>query len=136
MEVGSLGQGLAGGYLNRLPPNATREEQIAAINDIINRLNSMLKTQAYSDGNSKRFLMGYQASGWPGGDFGMKISQPGVDVTTAENNQLLFSWDFTTNTQIFYNAGIPRIIQGAAPTDGRTGQWISEVGVDVTTVVG
>lgn len=129
MEFGSLGQGLSGGYLNTVPPNATREEQIAAINDIIGRLNSMLKTQIYSDGESKRFLQGYQPEGWPGGDFGMKISLPGVDVTQASDDELVFSWDFTTGTQIFYDPAVPGLdvgMQGILPNNKSGQAWAKD----------
>ena len=42
-NLGILGQSLSGGTLNPVPPNASREQQITAINDIINRLNAILK---------------------------------------------------------------------------------------------
>lgn len=103
MPPGGLGLSMQGGTLQNVSPNASREEQMAVLNDVINRLNGMLKTTVQSDGTNKRYLQGYQANGWPGGDFGMKISIPGVDVTQATNTQLLFSWDYTTNTQIFYD---------------------------------
>lgn len=135
MATTNLGMSLDGGSLNEIPPNASREVQIATLNDIVRRLNNLLKTQTFSDGTSKRFLQGFQSGGWPGGDFGMKISEPGVDVMTATDDQLLFSWDFTTNTQILYQDGVPRILEGTAPSDGRTGLWISDLGVDVTGVV-
>lgn len=97
MDLGILGQSLSGGYLNTLPPNATREEQIAAINDIFRRLNEMLKTQSFSDGDSRRMIIGYQKDGWgPGKDFGIKIAVPGVDVMVATQDDLIFSMDMET----------------------------------------
>lgn len=132
----NLGASLDGGFLNEIPPNASIQVQISTLNDIIRRLNGLLKTQSFSDSESKRFIQGFQSGGWAGGDFGMKISIPGVDVLTATEDQLLFSWDWTTNTQIDYSNGTPRILKGAATTDGRTGFWVSELDTDVREVTG
>lgn len=96
------GLSLDGGMLRRVPSTASKEEQAIALNDVIDRLNNLLKSQIFSDGSTKRYIQGFQKSGWPGGDFGMKISLPGIDVTTATADQLLFSWDYTTNNQYFY----------------------------------
>lgn len=95
--MSELGQPLDGGYLPSVPPNATNQVQIAALNDVINRLNTLLKTQVFSDGTSKRMLLGYQKDGWGvGKDFGIKISKEGVDVSTATDDQLLFKMDMET----------------------------------------
>lgn len=86
-----------GGSLYPVPPNASNSQQITAINQIINQLNRMLKTQYYSDGQTKRMLIGYQKDGWgTGKDFGIKVSIPGVDVSTASDTQLLFKMDVET----------------------------------------
>lgn len=93
----TLGQQNDGGFLPPVPPNAGQQVQIAAINDVINRLNSMLKQQIFSDGTSKRMIIGYQKDGWgTGKDFGMKVSIDGVDVTKATDDQLLFKMDLST----------------------------------------
>lgn len=88
-----IGLPLKGGMLQRVPPTASKEEQAAALNDVIDRLNGLLKTQIFSDGVSKRMLIGYQKAGFEGGsaDFGIKMSIAGVDVTVATDAQLLFS---------------------------------------------
>lgn len=92
-----FGQRLDGGYLQNVPPNAPRDVQIAVLNDVVNRLNALLKTQILSDGTNKRMLIGYQKDGWGDGkDFGMKISIEGIDVTEATDSQLLFKMDLTT----------------------------------------
>lgn len=127
---GILGQQLNGGTLNTLAPNASQEDVITSLNDIIRRLNLQLKTQAFSDDTSKRYINGFLAGGWPGGDFGMKISAPGYDVTDP-NAVLLFSWDYTTNQQVIYNENIPTILIGSAPGDGRSGIWLTIPGKDV-----
>ena len=158
MDLGVLGQGLAGGYLNTLPPNASREEQIAAINDMVNRLNSMLKTQVYSDGESKRYIQGFSNGRWPGGDFGIAISKPGGDVTLVDFSDLLYAWDFSTNTQYYYDIdsgklalmvgqmedknmafkvfdtnGVPVGLFGQSPKDRHSGDWVVDPGENVDT---
>jgi hypothetical protein len=91
------GMGLDGGFLPNVPPNASAQVQNAALNDVINRLNGLLKTQVFSDGTSKRMLFGFQKDGWgPGKDFGIKISAEGVDVSTATDDDLLFKMDMDT----------------------------------------
>lgn len=130
MGPNALGMSLTGGTLNEIAPNATREDQIAAINDIIARLNAQLRSQTFTDGTNKRYINGFQKGGWPGGDFGVKISAPGYDVTDP-NAELLFYWDYTTNTQVIYNDGIPNTVVGSAPTDGRAGVWVAKPGENI-----
>lgn len=128
MPPGGLGLSMQGGTLQNISPNASREEQMSVLNDVINRLNGMLKTTVQSDGTNKRYLQGYQSGGWPGGDFGMKISIPGVDVTQATNSQLLFSWDYTTNTQVFYDPITHKDIgqQGILPNSKGGSAWAKD----------
>jgi hypothetical protein len=57
MAIPDLGMPMQGNYLRQLPPNASLQEITAAMNDIIARLNGMLKTQVFSDGNNKRMLL-------------------------------------------------------------------------------
>ena len=93
MAAEELGMILDGGTLQRLPPNATKDQQTAVINDILDRLNNLIKTQVFSDGTSKRLLIGYQKGGFENGssDFGIKMSREGVDVNGATEEELLFS---------------------------------------------
>jgi hypothetical protein len=66
----NIGAPLQGGTLNEIPPNATQQIQIATINDVIRRLNGLLKSQVYSDDTNKRMIIGFQKDGWgPGKDF-------------------------------------------------------------------
>lgn len=91
------GASLDGGWLPNVPPNAEAQVQNAALNDVIDRLNSLLKRQIFSDGTNKRMLLGFQENGWgTGKSFGIKISADGVDVTTATDEQLIFSMDMET----------------------------------------
>lgn len=129
MGAEELGMQMQGGFLRPLPPTASNEEQTAVINDIVSRLNDLLKTQVFSDNNNKRYLQGFQSGGWPGGDFGMKISLPGVDVTEATDEELLFSWDYTTNTQVFYDPQVPgRDVgqQGILPNGKSGNAWAKD----------
>lgn len=89
---------LDGGSLPLVTPNSTMQEQVYALNEVIKRLNSLLKTQVFADDTSKRMLFGYQKGGFKNGtrDFGIKVSQEGIDVTTATSSQLLFEMDMDT----------------------------------------
>lgn len=135
MGPNGIGMGLGGGNLVPIPPNASREEQIAALNDIIARLNAQLKSQTFTDGTNKRYISGYQAGGWPGGDFGIKLSAPGYDVTDLDA-VLLYSWDFTTNQQVTYTNGVPTVLVGSAPGDGRGGVWSARANGNVIAQLG
>lgn len=119
MADGILGQPLTGGTLQLLSPNASKEEQTAVINDVINHLNASLKTQVYADATSKRMLIGYQKGGWDHGtsDFGIKISLPGVDVTTATDAQLLFSLSMNAWTWRNSSGQLTKQFQAQTGTD-------------------
>ena len=139
-----LGMQMLGGTLRPLPPNASKDEQTAVINDIVDRLNDQLKTQIFTDGSTKRFIQGYSQGRWPGGDFGIAISDEGDDVTTADFNDLIFAWDFTTNkqyirggTQLFYDpvTGLDVGQQGILP-NGKNGQAWSKDGESVNGAFG
>lgn len=128
-----LGMSLDGSFLPRLSPNASKDEQTSVINGIVDRLNDLLKTQVFSDATTKRYLSGYQKGGWPGGDFGMKISLTGVDVTKATASQLLFSWDFTAGTQYWYDPSTHKnYMQTGILPNGVGGNAIAKTGHDVS----
>jgi hypothetical protein len=104
---------LKGGMLSRVPPTASLQEIATATNEVIDRLNGLLKTQIFSDGTSKRMIIGFQANGWGAGkDFGIKISMEGIDVTQATDDQLLFKMDLATwrwfdpDSRNFVNIGL------------------------------
>lgn len=121
-NVSSVGAGLAGGYLPPVTPGSSQEVQIKALNDVIARLNGLLKTQVFSDGQNKRMIIGYQQNGWgTGKDFGIKISRAGIDVLTATDDQLLFKMDM--ETWYFYDPDDGRNFMqlGIMPDD--TGGW-------------
>lgn len=156
--IPSAGQSLQGGSLPRLDPNSTNEEQVAVINDIVDRLNASLKTQVFSDSTNKRMLIGFQKDGWgAGNDFGIKVSLPGVDVTLATDTQLLFrmatdnwawrnssgqlirTFDISGGAETWIDAlsQVPTIRIGSAPTfDKRAGTWVAKPGQSVTTLLG
>ena len=92
-----IGLNMQGGTLGRVPPTASLQEIATAMNDVIDRLNGLNKTQVFSDGTNKRMLFGFQKDGWgPGKNFGIKISIEGVDVTGASDAELLFKMDLET----------------------------------------
>lgn len=129
-----MGPGLSmqGGTLQNIPPNASREEQTAALNDVINRLNGMLKQQVFSDGTTKRMIIGYQKGGWGDGkDFGIKVSIDGVDVSKATDSQLLFKMDL--QTWFFYNPNDSNhnVAQLGILPDGNGGVAVAKPGYDV-----
>lgn len=94
----NLGLPLQGGMLQRVPPNAPRDIQIAVLNDIVDRLNAQQKTVTLSDTTTRRWMNGYQSGGFGDSDFGTKISRPGVDVVSATDEELVFLDDQQTRT--------------------------------------
>lgn len=86
-----------GGMLNRVAATASTQEIAVGLNDAIDRLNGLLKSQIFADGTTKRMLIGYQKDGWGAGkDFGIKISMENIDVTKATDAELLFKMDLET----------------------------------------
>lgn len=126
---------LNGNTIPYVPPAATPQQQIAALNRIIDIINSYQQQIVFADETSKRMIIGYQKDGWGvGKDFGIKISQEGVDVATATDDQLLFSMD--VESWVWYNDGVPNTLIGAAPDDGRAGIWVAKPGENVKTLLG
>lgn len=127
-----FGNPMAGDFLNEVPPNAPPEVQIARLNDVIRRLNVTLKTQTLSDGNNKRMLLGFQKDGWGSGkDFGIKISQAGIDVTRALDTQLLFKMDLAT--WYWYDpSNSKNIVQIGVLPDGTGGEAVAVAGLNVS----
>lgn len=131
---GILGQSMGGGTLPRVAPTATNQQQIAAINDIIDHLNAMLKTQVFSDGSTKRMLIGFQKDGWGvGKDFGIKVSVAGIDVTTATDAQLLMKFDL--ETWFYYQDGVDVGQVGKLP-NGKSGEAWAKSGQSVNNAFG
>ena len=88
---------LDGNTIPYVPPAATPQQQIAAINRVIDIINSFQQQIVFADGTTKRMLIGYQKDGWgEGKDFGIKISIDGVNVYDATEDQLLFKMDLDT----------------------------------------
>lgn len=139
-----LGMQMQGGELQRLAPTATKEEQSARLNEIIDYLNNLLKSQVFADGGSKRYVQGYAPGRWPGGDFGIAISAEGDDVLDAAFDQLIFAWDFTTNkqyirggTQMYYDKATNKNVGqiGTLPNDKNGEAWAKD-GEDVNDAFG
>lgn len=152
MASDGLGMPLSGGFLQRLSPNASKEEQTGVLNDIIDRLNDQLKTQVFSDSTDKRMLIGYQKNGWGAGqDFGIKVSIPGKDVTSATDSELLFkmatdtwTWrdstgnlikkfDIANGVTFEYNpSNAKNFMQTGKLPDGTYGWAVADVGHDIS----
>lgn len=129
-----LGMQMQGGELQRLSPDSTKSEQTARLNEIIDRLNTSLKTQIFSDGENKRLIIGYQKDGWgEGKDFGIKVSAEGVDVVNATDEQLLIKFDLETWT--YYQDGIDIGQVGKLP-NGKSGEAWSKEGESVNDAFG
>lgn len=62
--------------------------------------------------------------------FGIKISKPGVNVSSAGDNELVLKDDYSTRTY-YDQTGEARILLGLLP-DGTYGLVISKSGFDVT----
>lgn len=129
---GNGGLGLNGNYLQRVPGAASMEQVIGVVNDIVDTLNNQLQQQIFSDGSNKRMIIGYQPDGWgPGKDFGIKVSQEGVDVTQATDDQLLFKMDL--QTWFFYDPQTSKnFMQFGILPDGTGGWAVADVGHDVS----
>lgn len=125
------GASFDGGFLRSIPPNASQSEQVAAINEVINRLNDLLRVQTFSDNTTRRMLIGYQQDGWgTGKNFGIKISQEGIDVTTATDSELLFSMDLSAWNWFDPNDGSNPIRIGIMP-DGSHDVIVAKPGESV-----
>lgn len=128
------GLSMSGGALQRISPTASKEEQTAALNDIVDRLNAILKSQVFSDGTTKRMIIGYQKDGWGvGKDFGIKVSIEGVDVTKATDAELLLKFDL--ETWFYYEDGLDVGQVGKLP-NGRNGEAWSKDGESVNDAFG
>lgn len=143
---------LTGNTIPYIPTAATQQQQIAAINRVIDIINSFQQSITFSDDQNRRMIIGYQKDGWGAGkDFGIKISQEGVDVRTATESQLLFSMDIDSwrwfdqgleSAKIdrlgltVSDAGVPKTLIGLAPDDKRAGNWVSKPGENVLQLLG
>lgn len=124
-----------GNTLPYVPTAASQDQQIAAINRLVDIINSFQESITFSDGQSRRMIIGYQKGGWGvGKDFGIKISKSGVDVASAQDSDLLFSMDVESWT--WYNAGVPNTLIGASPDDKRAGIWVAKPGQNVRQLLG
>jgi hypothetical protein len=132
MAGNNAGMNLDGNYLQRVPGGADLQQVIGVLNDVVNVLNNQLQQQIFSDGTNKRMIIGYQPSGWGAGkDFGIKVSAPGYDVTTATDAQLLFKMDL--QTWYFYDPKTSKnFMQFGILPDGTGGWVVAETGHDVS----
>jgi hypothetical protein len=117
---------LNGNTIPYVPTAASAQQQIAAINRIIDIINSFQQQIVFADDSNKRMLIGYQKDGWGAGkDFGIKISKPGVDVNTASDSDLLFKMDISTWYWYDNNTGKNYMQIGVLP-DGTGGMAVTK----------
>lgn len=76
---------------NRPQPDSPMSDILAYINQNFDVIDSQDRTKIIKNGSTPTLLLGYQKNGFNGKDYGLKISKPGVDVTTATNDQLIFN---------------------------------------------
>lgn len=115
--------------LPRLSGAMSQDYMVSVLNQVIDFINSSQRTTIINDGTTNRYLIGYQKDGWGAGkDFGIKVSKPGIDVTEASDDDLLFKNDFAT--EFWYNDTNNYRQDGLLP-DGRYGFAIAAPGNDV-----
>lgn len=71
------------------------------------------RTNIISDGTNDRVLIGYQKDGFGENDHGIKVSQAGVNVTEAEDDELIMSTGFN-NFKIVSTGTISLDIDGSS----------------------
>lgn len=126
----NLGLNMDGEFLPEVPPNAPIDIQIARLNEVINRLNGLTRTQIFADATTKRMLIGYQENGWgEGKNFGIKISMEGVNVTSATDEQLLFKMDM--ETWAWLEPGGRRFVHIGMRSTGTNGFEMAKPGVSL-----
>lgn len=71
-------------------------DAFAGLNDNFDYIDAQERTRIIRNGNVPTVLEGYQKGGFGAVDYGLKIAKPGIDVTTATDDQLAFSSAFDT----------------------------------------
>lgn len=90
-----LGKFFPSGQIQRLSATANGTARVTAINQLIDAYNNSLQQQIWSDGSTRRMLIGYQLNGWgTGKHWGIKISEEDYDVLTAADANLLFKLSY------------------------------------------
>lgn len=122
---------LNGSTLPYVPPAADQSQQIRAINQIIDIINAFQQQISFSDGTNKRMIIGYQKNGFgEGKDFGIKISQEGIDVQNATDEELLFKLDL--DTWFYYDKNTKKnFMQIGLMPDGTYGWVVANTGTNV-----
>lgn len=112
----------------------TKQNLLQIINEF-NRQDTTLANKTpldlYSDGSSNRYAVGYLQNGWGAGkNVGIKVSQPGVEVTGAADSQLLYKYDLST--MFFYDASTGKnVMQIGLLPDGTYGWAVAAKGYNV-----
>jgi hypothetical protein len=105
----------------RLQPG---DNVVDALNYTLDALDSENRTKIIKNQGIGNLLLGYQAGGFGSGDYGIKISKTNpatglpYDVTTASNDQLLFSSAFDTFKVVLSGTSSLTVPHGATGTYG------------------
>lgn len=89
-------------YLPDIQVDATGDDPNQKIDSLIKQVNEAFRLISNEDRTDitkddagiERLLIGYQQNGFSNGSVGIKLSQEGIPVLDAENDELVFSTDF------------------------------------------
>lgn len=115
------------------------EAVVKQVNDHAREVSNEHRTKIVrDDSGTPRLLEGFQLGGFSNGDVGIKLSQPGQDVTTATDNQLIWSSDF--NMFKIVDSGTTEVIysfpEHTAPSSGSEGSGTTTIVHDLGYVPG
>jgi len=79
---------------HRFQPTTSLEDNLAYLNQNFDVIDDQDLTKIINNGTTPTILFGYQAGGFNGLDYGLKVAKPGVDVIHATDDQLVFSSAF------------------------------------------
>lgn len=83
------------GAINGDDPQKQIESVVKQTNEALRQISNEDRTKIIKDDSgTPRYLQGFQDGGFENGNVGLKVSQQGVDVTTATSDQLIWSTDF------------------------------------------
>lgn len=120
-------QDVSASSLYKDDPQKQVESVVRQVNQAFRAISNEARTTIVrDDAGDPRLLIGYQENGFSNGSVGAKLSQQGVDVAAATNDQLIWSTDFNsfkivasgTVSQTLANAA--NVVSGAAGSNPQT----------------
>ena len=102
----------------RLQLGTTFENSMPILNGIFDALDLENRTKIIKNGTVPQIIFGYQQAGFNGSDYGLKISKPGIDVTSATADQFIFN----SSQDVFrvLKSGTLNLTVPASPANGST----------------